>query len=399
LQKIFPMKFIASVVVLAAAEVFFEETFSGADWESRWVTSTWKGGNGPAGKWAHTSGEWFSDEAEAKGIATTGDFHYHSISAKLPTAFSSWDKTLVVQFSVKHEKKVSTFCGGGYIKLLGSDIDQSSFGGDTPYKIMFGPDLCGYDVSRIHAIFTYKEKNLLKDEDIKLSYDDKNQLTHLYTLVVKPDNTYEVFLDKTSKSSGSLHEDWAFPKKTKDDPSDSKPADWVDEKKIDDPEDKKPEDWVTEKKIASPTAEKPDGWDEEEDGEWEPPMIDNPDFKGEWFPNRIDNPAYKGEWAPKQLPNEDFVENIYGFDDIGAVGFELWTVNSGSIFDNIFVTDSLDAAFEHADAHWGKIKEGEKEAQDAWDKANAPEPESSDDDGEELDDEEGTEDLDADEDL
>ena len=29
------------------------------------------------------------------------------------------------------------------------------------------------------------------------------------------------------------------------------------------------------------------------DGEWEPPMIDNPAYKGEWKPKQIDNPAYK----------------------------------------------------------------------------------------------------------
>lgn len=27
------------------------------------------------------------------------------------------------------------------------------------------------------------------------------------------------------------------------------------------------------------------------DGEWEPPQIDNPDFKGEWKPKQIDNPG------------------------------------------------------------------------------------------------------------
>merc|ERR1712159_692589 len=71
-------------------------------------------------------------------------------------------------------------------------------------------------------------------------------------------------------------------------------------------------------------------------------------------------------------------------------GFELWTVNSGSIFDNVFVTDDLEAAWAHADAHWGKISEGEKEAQEAYDKANKPpEPEPSDDDTEDLDDEDG----------
>jgi calreticulin len=29
------------------------------------------------------------------------------------------------------------------------------------------------------------------------------------------------------------------------------------------------------------------------DGEWEPPQIDNPEYKGEWKPKQIDNPAYK----------------------------------------------------------------------------------------------------------
>ena len=38
----------------------------------------------------------------------------------------------------------------------------------------------------------------------------------------------------------------------------------------------------------------PEDWDDEMDGEWEPPMIDNPEYKGEWKPRQIDNPAYKG---------------------------------------------------------------------------------------------------------
>merc|ERR1712196_502638 len=138
------------------------------------------------------------------------------------------------------------------------------------YKIMFGPDICGYDVSRIHAIFNWDGENLLRTEDIKLSYDDKNKLTHLYTLVVKPDNTYEVFLDKKSKATGSLHDDWKFPPKTLDDPSDSKPSDWVDEAMLDDPEDKQPEDWDMRKKIDDPSATKPDNWDDDEEGEADP---------------------------------------------------------------------------------------------------------------------------------
>merc|ERR1719324_2110663 len=134
---------------------------------------------------------------------------------------------------------------------------------------MFGPDICGYDVSRIHVIFNYDGENLLKTEDIK------------------------------SKSTGSLHENWKFPPKTLDDPSDSKPSDWVDEAMIDDPEDKQPTDWDMRKKIDDPSATKPDNWDDDEDGEWEPPKIDNPDYKGDWYAKRIDNPAYKGVWKAK----------------------------------------------------------------------------------------------------
>merc|ERR1711972_123996 len=157
--------------------------------------------------------------------------------------------------------------------------------------------------------------------------------------------------------------------KTRDDPADKKPADWVDENRIDDPAKTKPADWVDEQRIRDPEAEKPSEWDEEEDGIWESPMVDNPKYKGAWFPEKIDNPEYKGEWQPKQLNNPDYVEDVYAFDDIGAVGFELWTVNRGSVFDNILVCDS----FEHAKSVGQKLQkifEKEKEAKKAWKKAN-----------------------------
>lgn len=65
------------------------------------------------------------------GIQTSEDYRFYAISAEYPE-FSNKDKTLVVQFSVKHEQKLD--CGGGYIKLLGGDVDQKKFGGDTPYR-------------------------------------------------------------------------------------------------------------------------------------------------------------------------------------------------------------------------------------------------------------------------
>ena len=44
-------------------------------------------------------------------------------------------------------------------------------------------------------------------------------------------------------------------------------------------------------------------------GEWEAPMIDNPEYKGEWTVKRISNPAYKGVWEAKKIANPEFVDS------------------------------------------------------------------------------------------
>merc|ERR1711871_1869594 len=114
----------------------------------------------------------------------------------------------------------------------------------------------------------------------------------------------------------------------------------------------------------------------------EPPLIDNPEFKGEWVAPKIDNPAYKGEWSPKQIKNKDYEEGVQlAAYDSAYVGFELWVVNNGTIFDNILVTDDLDYAKKPAEKLWKPTKDGEKEKKEAWDKENKPdEPEGGDDD-------------------
>ena len=59
------------------------------------------------------------------GIQTSEDYRFYAISAEYPE-FSNMEKTLVLQFTVKHEEKL--VCSGGYIKLLGGDVDQKKFG-------------------------------------------------------------------------------------------------------------------------------------------------------------------------------------------------------------------------------------------------------------------------------
>ena len=65
------------------------------------------------------------------GIQTHTDYRFFAISAAFPE-LSNKDKTLVLQFSVKHEQKLD--CGGGYVKLLSGKIDQKNFSGETPYR-------------------------------------------------------------------------------------------------------------------------------------------------------------------------------------------------------------------------------------------------------------------------
>eukprot|EP00957_Ditylum_brightwellii_P157156 11961450-Ditylum_brightwellii.AAC.1 len=64
---------------------------------------------------------------------------------------------------------------------------------------------------------------------------------------------------------------------------------------MDDPNDQKPGGYNNiPEDIPDPDAAKRDDWDDEDDGEWEPPMIDNLDYKGPWKAKQIANPDYKG---------------------------------------------------------------------------------------------------------
>merc|ERR1711865_1318033 len=218
----------------------------------------------------------------------------------------------------------------------------------------------GY-TKRTHLIFNYKGKNVLKKTVLSYKQEDEGT-SHLYTMILKPDNTVRVEIDQEKIYEGSVKEDWeVLAAKKISDPEDKKPDDWSDDSMIDDPEDKKPDDWVEEKRIVDADAKKPEDWDDEEDGEWEPPMKDNADFKGEWFVKRISNPAYKGVWAAREIDNPEYKDDndVYMYKDFGFIGFDLWQVKGGSIFDNIIITDDKAEADEFA-KKWKAISEVEK---------------------------------------
>jgi len=380
-----------------SADVLFKEQFNDESWKDSWtVSSDWKP-SAEMGKWDTTAGKWYADASD-KGLQTTNDARFYGLSAKLSKPFNSSDgKDLVVQYSVKHEQGID--CGGAYIKLLpgGDSFDAAKFGGDAPYGVMFGPDICGQQ-KRTHVILhnELKNDNLLIEKDIPCEGDE---LSHLYTLVVRPDNTFEVFVDSKSVRGGKLEEAFDFLEPTEiEDPEQSKPEDWTDAKKIPDPTDTKPEgyDDIPEE-IPDGDVTKPDDWDEEDDGEWEPPMIDNPEYKGPWTPKMIDNPDYKGAWVHPMIPNPDYVydEKMYAVcpDGCSHVGFELWQVKSGTIFDDIIVTDSLEEAQKFAEETFFKKKDGEKAMYDEIKDAEAAEREAAMASGEDDDDADFDEDF------
>merc|ERR1711937_705946 len=149
---------------------------------------------------------------------------------------------------------------------------------------------------------------------------------------------------------------------------------------------KKPDDWVEEKRIVDREAKKPDDWDDEEDGEWEAPMKDNPEFKGEWIAKRMGNPAYKGVWEAKKIANPEYEDDdsVYKYDDFGFVGFDLWQVKGGTIFDNVIITDDKAEADTFA-KKWKDLSEVEK--------AKKKEEDAKDDDDDDDDDKAESEEM------
>lgn len=287
----------------------------------------------------------------------------------------------------------SLVCGGAYLKLLQENkkLHQEEFSNGTPYVIMFGPDKCGA-TNKVHFIFRHKNPKTGEYEEKHLKTPPvarTNKVTSLYTLIVNPDQTFEILVNGESNKKGSLLEDFnppVNPEKEIDDPKDSKPADWVDEVQIADPEATKPADWDEEApfeildeeatqpedwladeptSIPDPEAEKPEDWDDEEDGDWlaptvpnpkcadvsgcgtwTRPMIKNPEYKGKWEAPLIDNPAYKGVWAPRKIKNPAYFEDKTpsNLEPMGAIGFEIWTMQNDILFDNIYIGHSVEDA-------------------------------------------------------
>ncbi|RKP36243.1 Calreticulin precursor, partial [Dimargaris cristalligena] len=343
---------------LAAAKVYFREEFDQFDTTSRWVQSRAKNN---FGRWELATGALVADPAINQGLQTKGDSSYFALSAALEEPFKTYGKPLVLQYSVRFDRVID--CSGSYIKLYPANLDQLELTGESPFSVMFGPDMCGSS-HFVKVLLSHKGKNY----EIKKAISPINdQLTHLYTLIIKPNRTYQILIDNKRKAAGRLVDDFDFvqPESIPDTKA-TKPADWDDRLMIPDPEATPPADWVDHpQEIPDPEAQQPEEWDDDMDGPWEAPLLANPAYLS-WNPPPVKNPNYQGPWSAPDIPNPKYNPKAKYLDyTLGYLGFDLWQVTSGVIMDNILVTDDVDYAKEFADATFTSLRKLERRAKKA----------------------------------
>ncbi|KAF4612297.1 hypothetical protein D9613_004072 [Agrocybe pediades] len=379
----------------------FVEQFT-EDWSERWTPSEATKKTPVGGETFSYVGKWEVEDPSIsviegdKGLVAKSKAAHHAISAPFAKPFDFKKEPLVVQYEVKYQKGGN--CGGGYVKLLedGFQTSGKEFSDTTPWVVMFGPDLT-CPGTKVHFIFRHKspKTGVTEEKHLRIApHPTIEKLTNLYTLIVNPDNTYEVLINGESEKKGSLLEDFeppVNPAKEIEDPNDTKPEDWVDEATIPDPDATKPEDWDEDAPfeildedavkpegwlddepltIPDPDATRPEEWDDEEDGEWIAPTVPNPKcseapgcgewkrpykpnpaYKGKWSAPMISNPAYKGVWMPRKIDNPDYFEDntpVQSLSKIGGIGIELWTMTEDILFDNIYVGHSVEDAKKFA---------------------------------------------------
>jgi len=328
-------------VLSVCSTVYFEERFEDDDWEQRWVYSRHRPTRGESimGTFRQTAGAYYGNQRVQRGIQTIEDCGWYQISSKFKQQFNSTGKDLIIQFTVRFEGGYE--CSGGYVKLLGPEMKPIRFHSQTPYYIMFGPELCKPNTHKLMFLVNRNGTNYDIHHLIDAFHDE---LTHSYTLIIFANRSYEIRLDGEKVMSGDLDNDFETGGVAMiADPEDFMPEDWDNRAEIPDPDDYKPITWDEREVIPDPNAVQPPEWRDHVQGKWTPPLIQNPDYLGVWKPRMIPNPNYKGEWTPRLIPNPSYLKDDgFGvFEDISYLGIEVYQTKAGSIFDNFLVTDDL----------------------------------------------------------
>lgn len=382
-------------------EQFSYESLEDSSWVKSRATTFDEGTNRVmeyVGKWALEPAIDYPVLPHEKGLVLKSRAAHHAISRTLPNKFDNTDVDLVLQYEITLQEGLE--CGGAYIKLLDWQEnlgDYINFNSKTPFQVMFGPDVCGAN-NKIHFIINRESPITHKVEEKHMTNPPLariNDLTTLYTLIIKKNQDFEIRVNGKVAKAGNLLDDGIFepsltPPEKIDDENDMKPWLWDDGKYIPDPErSEKPDDYdqkYASHEIPDPQATKPEDWLESEPmyitnpdfedgygsmakilnpkclnvsgcGPWEPPMINNENYKGPWIQPTIENPNYEGEWSPRKIDNPEYYEdkNPSNLKAIGGIGFELWSMNQNILFNNIYLGHSIEEAEYIGNSTW-KIK-------------------------------------------
>jgi len=227
-------------------------------------------------------------------------------------------------------------------------VDNSFDKYDLPYDVLW------LDIEHTDgkAYFTWNKANFPTPEKMVASLSAKNRkLVNVVDPHIKKDDKFHVFTEVRDKGLFIKKIDWRM---------------------MDDPTDSKPEGWVEVEKIPDPTATPPEVWNEEEDGKWEAPKIDNPAYKGAWRARQITDPTsplsdFEGWCWPGTSLYPDFTHpqmreywaSQFALDKYQGTNADtyVWNdMNEPSVFNGMEVTMMRDAVHphgntEHRDVH------------------------------------------------
>ena len=365
---------------LPDCRILYYENFSDPNVMDRWIPTVH---HRFTGKWAAQLTYPLQTRRFEKAIVTQTRSASHAISTKFRHPIAVPGESLVIQFEARAQLLFT--CGSAVMTVFTDpDFNPSDVNNGTYRWLEFGPETCGRN-NRTHLdVFTKRDNgDHVRHSLRRAPWIPVDEISHLYTLVIRPDGTFEALIDNRSMRNGTFVSDFeppVFELPTIDDPNDKKPDDWVDDVIIPDPNAVKPDDWNDDepfmipdpKKLEPPKgwlldeepsivdakAKKPDTWDSDKMGEWKPPRVPNPKCvrvpgcgpytppkirnpkaRGKWRAPYVPNPNYKGEWRPRQIPNPNYKgeQPKFTIPPITGIGFSVWAEYRDIAFTNILI--------------------------------------------------------------
>ena len=148
-----------------------------------------------------------------KALITENPASHYGIATLFDKPIDVTEKDLIVQYEVRFQRGLE--CGGAYIKLLrnGEIASAEDLTSSTPYVLMFGPDFCG-PTNLVQVIIPHYNPVSKEWSEKRLRGGPRivhDNLTHLYTLIIRRDDSIEILIDQINKFTGDLKTDFDPP--------------------------------------------------------------------------------------------------------------------------------------------------------------------------------------------